>query len=194
MIDRDWTCSNTNSGEYTTYYQYGEWRSDLFATVGGQAPLDPNGRGFSPSFNPATGGITLVAGTAYYIELDHFQGGGGQAAAVTYKLYNAADPSSSSASLLVGTNISAALPDTTLPEPKPVITNIVVSGSNVILKGNNGLANAVYNILSSTNVATPLTNWTVTATHVFDINGNFNATNAITPGTPNTFYRLQAQQ
>jgi hypothetical protein len=58
----------------------------------------------------------------------------------------------------------------------------------------NGLLNAVYNVLNTTNVATPLTNWTVTATSVFNVSGNFSITNAIVPGMPQTFYLLQQKQ
>ena len=64
-----------------------------------------------------------------------------------------------------------------------------VSGSNVILTGNNGMLNAVYYVLSSTNLTTPLASWKVSPVHVFDVNGNFTNTNAV--GANATFYRLR---
>jgi hypothetical protein len=196
MLDRDWTCQDTNSQEYTSYFSTGEWRSDQFGLGGGLNSIAGAGAGWSqyPGFNGGDGGIPLVAGTKYYIELDTYQVGGGQAAAVTYKLAGNADPGSNSVSLLVGNNISTLVPDTVLPAPHPVIGNITVSGSQVIINGSNGLVNAVYNVLSSTNLTTPLASWTVAAPQLFDLNGNFHSTNAVVPGVPQTFYRLQQKQ
>jgi hypothetical protein len=197
MIDRDWTCLNTTCLEHVDNYATGEWRSDQFESVYGPAnSLVQYISGWSayPGFNPGDGGIALVAGTKYYIELDSYQGGGGQCAAVTCKLAGNSDPASNSPSLLMGSSISAPIPDALVTPPHPVIAKITMSGPNMILSGSNGLVNAVYNVLSTTNVATPLTNWTVMATSLFDVNGNFSTTNAIVPGTPHTFYLLQQKQ
>jgi len=47
--------------------------------------------------------------------------------------------------------------------------------------------------LTSTNAALPMANWTRTATNTFDpVTGQFRFTNAIAPGSPQRFYRLQA--
>jgi hypothetical protein len=201
MIDRDWTCLNTACTEYLDNYATGEWRSDQFeAGNGNNAIVDyitTAGWLLYPSFNSGDNGIALVAGTKYYIELDTCQlaqYNAGQCAAVTYKLAGSSDPASNSPSLLMGTNISALVPDALMTPPHPVIGKITMSGSNMILSGSNGLLNAVYNVLSTTNVATPLTNWTVTATGVFNVSGNFSITNAIVPGMPQTFYLLQQKQ
>lgn len=196
MVDRDWTCANTNCNEHVNYFSSGEWRSDLFISGGGQSAFADNIYGWSayPGFNDGDGGIPLVGGTKYYIELDNYQNGGGQCAAVTYKLAGDADPSSNSPSLFTGNNIFASVPDTVLPQPNPIIGSIKISGSNVILSGSNGLVNATYNVLATTNLSLPLANWPVAATHQFDGIGNFNTTNAIIPGAPQTFYRLQQIQ
>lgn len=107
MDHLDWNVSDTGSGEYS-YFSYGEWRSDLFGSGGGPNAFDNFIYGWAlyPGFNTGDSGIPLVAGTKYYIEVDHFQGGGGQSAAVTYKLAGSADPATGTASLLTGTNIS----------------------------------------------------------------------------------------
>ena len=199
MIDRDWTCLNTACTEYVQNYATGEWRSDQFEAGNGYNAIAGSITTWSqyPSFNPGDNGIALVAGTKYYIELDTCQlaqYNAGQCAAVTYKLAGSSDPASNSPSLLMGTNISALVPDALMTPPHPVIGKITMSGSNMILSGSNGLLNAVYNVLSTTNVATPLTNWTVTATGVFNVSGNFSITNAIVPGMPQTFYLLQQKQ
>jgi hypothetical protein len=198
MIDRDWTCLNTACTEYLDNYATGEWRSDQFeAGNGNNAIVDyitTAGWLPYPSFNSGDNGIALVAGTKYYIEMDTYQSAGGECAAVTYKLAGNSDPASNSPSLLMGTNISTLVPDVLVTSSHPVIGKITMSGSNMILSGSNGLVNAVYNVLSSTNVATPLTNWTVTATSLFNVNGNFRITNAIVPGVRQTFYLLQQKQ
>jgi hypothetical protein len=52
------------------------------------------------------GSIHLTAGTRYYIEMDHQQGGGGQGAAVTYKFAGAADPVAGDTPLFSSSQIS----------------------------------------------------------------------------------------
>ena len=195
MTLRDWTCSDTNSLEYKQYPTSGEWRSDQFELGGGLNAFAGYIYGWNPypNFNYGDGGIPLVAGTPYYIELDTYQGNGGQNAAVTYKLAGNADPSSNSPSLLMGNNISALAPDVPVTSSQPVITHVTLSGQNVILSGTNGLMNAAFNLLSTTNLANPLSNWTVTASGQFDVNGDFVITNAIVPGAQQTFYRLQQE-
>jgi len=76
---------------------------------------------------------------------------------------------------------------------KPVITNVKVSANNLIFGGTNSVAGAGYYVLSSTNLAAPLTNWTVLSTNTFDGNGNFNVTNSINPSVPQRFYLLKLQ-
>jgi hypothetical protein len=71
----------------------------------------------------------------------------------------------------------------------PAITSIQASGGNVIISGTDGTNNGPYYVLSSTNVALPLTNWTRLQTNSFDANGNFSFTNTIT--TPQRFYLIQ---
>ncbi|HEX3102164.1 MAG TPA: hypothetical protein VHQ01_10245, partial [Pyrinomonadaceae bacterium] len=77
--------------------------------------------------------------------------------------------------------------------PKPTIANIAISGTNLIFTGTNGQGNEPYLLLATTNVALPLTNWTVLSTNIFDSNGNFNLTNPISPSTSQLFYLLQLQ-
>ena len=75
---------------------------------------------------------------------------------------------------------------------KPFITSAVASADGFVFAGTGGVANANFYLLGSTNVATPLTNWTRLLTNQFDNSGNFNFTNAV--GTnAQTFYLLQLQ-
>lgn len=79
----------------------------------------------------------------------------------------------------------------TAPATPPVFNSVTTSESNLVLSGTNGPANSAYYVLSATNVALPIANWTRLATNNFNGSGNFSFTNAIAPGTPQQFYRLQ---
>jgi hypothetical protein len=188
----DWTLSNTGTGE-EPHRSSGEWRSDQFELNGGPAAIA--GVIFGswsawPGLN-VDGSIPLTGGARYYIELDHQQGGGGQGAAVTYKFAGAPDPATGSAPLLAGNNLSTiSAPDYVLSKPQPRITKTSASGSSLTISGTNGLVNAQYYVLSSTNVALPLVNWTITATQRFDASGNFSYTTSVIPSVPRKFYRI----
>ncbi len=73
----------------------------------------------------------------------------------------------------------------------PVISSTKVSGGNLIFSGTGGTPNGVYNVLTSTNIATPFASWTISSTNNFDGSGAFSVTNAIAPGTPQRFYLLK---
>jgi hypothetical protein len=81
--------------------------------------------------------------------------------------------------------------DTVIP---PKITNSAVIGGNFVIKGSGGLAGATFNVISSTNVAAPLVNWTIVSTNVFVSDGSFNITNAINPAEMQHYYLLILQQ
>jgi autotransporter-associated beta strand protein len=76
-------------------------------------------------------------------------------------------------------------------ETPPVIGNISMGGGSLILSGTGGISNGTYYLLTATNIAQPLTNWTRLLTNQFDANGNFNLTNTLNPGSPQSFYLLQ---
>jgi autotransporter-associated beta strand protein len=76
-------------------------------------------------------------------------------------------------------------------ETPPVIGNIGVMNGKLVISGNGGVTNRTYYVLTSTNLAAPLTNWTRLLTNQFDANANFNFTNVIAPNPPQNFYLLQ---
>jgi hypothetical protein len=76
---------------------------------------------------------------------------------------------------------------------QPVSGGATVSGGNFIFSGSNGPAGSNYVVLTTTNIATPLTNWTPVLTNSFDSNGNFGVTNTINPAAGRGFYLLQVQ-
>jgi PKD repeat protein len=62
-------------------------------------------------------------------------------------------------------------------KPGPVFGKPVLSGSGLILSGVNEPAGQQYRILTSTNVALPLTNWTPVLTNIFASDGSYGYTN-----------------
>jgi len=74
----------------------------------------------------------------------------------------------------------------------PVINSEAISGNALVLQGSSGVAGANFYLLGSTNLATPLTNWTRLLTNTFDNNGNFDFTNLLNTNGPNSFFRLQS--
>jgi fibronectin type 3 domain-containing protein len=73
----------------------------------------------------------------------------------------------------------------------PVFGALSISGGGLALSGTGGVGNASFYLLTSTNLATPLSNWIRLLTNQFDTNGNFNFTNPIDPSAPQNFYLLQ---
>ena len=64
-------------------------------------------------------------------------------------------------------------------------------GNHLILSGNGGIPSGQYLILSSTNLALPVTQWNVAGSNFFDSNGNFNFTNVIDPSQSQLFYLIR---
>jgi autotransporter-associated beta strand protein len=77
------------------------------------------------------------------------------------------------------------------PSTPPAIGSINLSGGNLIVSGSGGPTNGTYYVLTTTNVALPVNNWTRIATNPFTATGTFIFTNDFSPGTPQQFYRLQ---
>jgi hypothetical protein len=70
------------------------------------------------------------------------------------------------------------------------INRVGVFGGNLVFSGTNGAANGTYSVLTSTNVAAPMTNWSVLTNGTFDAGGAFSITNAV--GTaPRQFFRIR---
>jgi fibronectin-binding autotransporter adhesin len=90
--------------------------------------------------------------------------------------------------LAVNGTISASV--VTGPPPQPHITSISLTGTNLVINGTNGLGGEQYNLLTTTNLALPLTSWTVLPTNTFS-SANFSLTNGVNPGAPQSFYILR---
>ena len=133
-----------------------------------------------PSSN-APASFTLIS---YTNQAGTFNIGLGSIPAGPYGSAYITNDTSASAVILV------LVPPPTPPTP-PQIGSIKLSAGNVIITGSNGVASGNYYLLTSTNVALPLNQWPSVLTNQFDINGNFNLTNPMTPGVSRQFYLLQ---
>jgi fibronectin-binding autotransporter adhesin len=74
---------------------------------------------------------------------------------------------------------------------RPEFGTVLQSAGAIVMNGSNGPPGATYYVLSSTNIATPLSQWLPVLTNAFDAGGNFSATNLIDPATPQRFFLLQ---
>ncbi|MDD5139803.1 MAG: PKD domain-containing protein [Verrucomicrobiales bacterium] len=86
---------------------------------------------------------------------------------------------------------SSLITVTVTTPPTPVVTSVMRSGTGLVLSGTSGAANGIYQVLSSTNVALPMANWTPVSTNTFDAGGGFNVTNTIDPARPNIFFQIK---
>jgi hypothetical protein len=73
----------------------------------------------------------------------------------------------------------------------PEFASAVLSGTNFTFLVTNSIAGATNYILTSTNMALPLANWTRLATNIFDAGGNLAFTNGVDQNQPARFYLLQ---
>jgi autotransporter-associated beta strand protein len=153
------------------------------------SPLTNNAVNVSGTLSQAgTLNVTNVGGTAF-------------AAGDSFKLFNAAGYSGSfssfnlpSLSAGLGWNTGALNTSGVLSvvvNAKPVIGTISISPGGLSLSGSGGVASANFYLLASTNLVTPLTNWTLLTTNQFDTNGNFNFTNTVNTNSPQSFYLLE---
>ena len=75
----------------------------------------------------------------------------------------------------------------------PSFSGITTSGSDITLNATGGSASGSVTVLSSTNLALPLAQWTTVTTGSFDVFGNYShtITGALSSGQPQQFYILQ---
>jgi fibronectin-binding autotransporter adhesin len=97
---------------------------------------------------------------------------------------------------LTGT-LSVGSGGTIIPNIPPHITSYSFSGTNLVINATNGVNGGTYYLLSSTNVAMPLDQWTAVATNVVSVSGGtaaftFTGTNVVTPKTRAQFYLLSS--
>lgn len=73
---------------------------------------------------------------------------------------------------------------------EPRITQSFLVPAGLVLRGTNGTASGVYQVLSAASIVTPITNWPPITTNLFDANGNFDSTNPVSSADAQRFYRI----
>jgi hypothetical protein len=75
----------------------------------------------------------------------------------------------------------------------PSFSSVTVSGSDLVLNATNGTPGGAVTVLTSTNLASPLSSWTTVTNGNFDGSGNFSypVTGALSSGQPQQFYILK---
>ena len=167
-------------------------------TLSGTNVMELNKSGTALTSDQVAGITTLTCGGTLVLNIT----GDALAAGDKFKLYSfnsvagtfaAISPETPGTGLLWNTNqltTDGTLEVVSAVAPQPFISSISISGTDVIISGTNASAGGSYYVLSSTNVALPLPNWTPILTQSF--NGvNFSFTNAMSPGEHERFYLLQ---
>lgn len=95
-------------------------------------------------------------------------------------------------SAVVGTTFgSFTLTATIAPVPQPFIQSLTMDATTATLQATNGLPAGSYSVLSTTNVALPVTSWEVAATGTFADDGQTTNAIPIIAGEAARFFRLQ---
>jgi hypothetical protein len=87
-----------------------------------------------------------------------------------------------------GTAVQLVVTNAPFPQKGVTITSAKLQAGSIVLSGTNGLANAVYVVLSSTNLTQP---WTPIATNAFDGSGDFNA--SFPTSSEQQFFKIESQ-
>jgi len=82
---------------------------------------------------------------------------------------------------VTGGSVNLIVANAVTPVPGITPGSIVHSGSTLIFSGTNGPANGTYYLLTSTNLALPVSQWTAVLTNSFSATGAFSVTNTNTP-------------
>jgi hypothetical protein len=185
------TLMGINSGAYST----GIITARGGIVLNGMTIIKLNGSGTNDEVQ-AGAGITY-GGT---LNLENISGSP-LAAGNSFQIFNAASYSGSFVSLMPGapgtglawdtTQLNIGILNVVAASTQPVIGSIVVSGGNLIINGTGGTTNGSYYVLTSTNLAAPLPNWTPVATNTFDASGNFSVTNAVNSNSTQQYYLLK---
>jgi hypothetical protein len=70
-------------------------------------------------------------------------------------------------------------------------TSFFSGNGNLVMSGTGGVAKGIYYVLTTTNLALPLNQWTTNGTYQFDASGNFIFTNVVQANVAQRFFRLQ---
>jgi len=167
-------------------------RSNLTVNPGAQLNFEIGAGGVSDSiavnYNLVMGGILNVTGLAGFGPGTYTLMTYGNALSGTLPVIGSKP---AGYSLTVKTNTAGQVRLLVQTQTPPVFGSVAVANGNMIFNGTGGPTNVPYYVITATNIALPVVNWTRLATNSFNATGGFNFTNGFTPGTPGQYFRLQ---
>ena len=107
-----------------------------------------------------------------------------------FDAFEAANPGSGLKWNLNELAVDGTLRVVSVPSPPPTITSAILSGKNLNISALGGVAYDPCYLLTSTNIAQPLANWTRLATNQFDADGTVNFTNLTVHAEARCFFGL----
>ncbi len=185
--------TNTTDGVTTGSNPTGTIMAGNDVTLNGTTVIKLNGPGTNDSVQ--AGGSIHYGGTLNLANIS----GVSLVAGNAFQVFNATNSSGSFASIV------PSVPDTGLAwdlshlssgqigviaAPLVIGTTSIMTGG-LVLAGSGGTNNGTYYVLSTTNLTTAITNWTVVSTNQFDASGNFNVTNPMGTGVRQQYYLLK---
>ncbi len=178
--------NHTNSDGYTDLEQYLNWLADLHAIGPANGFLDVNLRAFTLGMasnatymvsNPTNGTVLLLndGRTARFTAAPNYFG------RASFRFI--------STDTLAGGGMTNTVWLLITP-PAPNFDTAAVNANGVVLRGT-GAPFTSFQLLGSTNVGLPASNWTLMSSNQCDATGNFNLTNTVNPSVSQTYYRLR---
>ena len=165
-------------------------------TLNGTTVLKLNGSGVNDSLQSSGSGINY-GGTLNLVNIS----GAPLAVGDSFQIFSAASytgsfanipPAAPGAGLAWDTSqLNNGILNVVAASAQPAISSVAISAGNLVFSGANGTASGTFYVLTTTNLAIPLTNWITLATNSFDGSGAFSVTNAVKPGTLQQFYRIE---
>ncbi len=185
--------TNTTIGITMGGNAIGTIRATNTVTLNGTTVVKLNGSGVNDQVQ-AGAGITY-GGTLNLVNIS----GAPLAVGNSFQIFSGASYTGSFANIVPATPSVGLAWDTSqlnsgflnVVKSQPVISTINSTGGNLIFSGTGGTANGSYSVLTTTNLTTPMANWTALVTNNFDAAGGFSVTNVIGSGTPQLFYRIK---
>ena len=164
-------------------------------SLGGTNRFDVNKTGGVFSNDLVQGSSAITYGGVLQLVLT----GDALAAGDSFKLFGATTYAGAFTSIIPATPGAGLVWDTTalssgtlrVAVPPPVITSVKLVGEDLILSGTGGTASGSYTVLSSTNIALPMINWTIAGSGTYGPAGEYSYTNAVNFATPELFLRLR---
>lgn len=207
LADANWNMSSCGpgAGQSVTYSLTGSangYNLKSIVVYGGWTDAGRNENGFQVAYATASNPNTFVALTSPQTTFD-FKPGGPAIPNATRQTITSAT-ASALAQNVVAVRISFTSEENgwcgfgqiqlfgtvTVPPTSPKFTSTRLAGGNLIVMGSNGSPETGYTLLSTTNVALPISQWITNTTGMFDGSGGFSNALGVTP--TNEFFLLRS--